>query len=149
MLELRERVGLAREIFVGLDPLLLVDEMVDHLLDRAGAVGQALVVREVDHPHPAAAQQALDLIAVLQHRAGGERLAAVQGDPDVPRVRHLVSKHNDHRNVVCSTSRIRRHHQLARRRRKDRHGGAESRRSYGPPRARSARRCTASGGRRA
>ena len=74
MLQLRERVGFAREVIVGLDPLLLVDEVIDHLLDRAGAVGQALVMRQVDHPHPAAAEQALDLVAILQNGAGGERL---------------------------------------------------------------------------
>ncbi len=74
VLELRERVGFAGEVIVGLDPLLLVDEVVDHLLDRAGAVGQAMVMREVDHSHPAAAQQALDLVAILQNRAGGKRL---------------------------------------------------------------------------
>ena len=86
VLELRERVGLAREVFVGLDPLLLVDEVIDHLLDRAVAVGQALVMREVDDPHPAAAQQALDLITVLQHRAGGKRLVG-QG-ARCARIRH-------------------------------------------------------------
>ncbi len=45
VLELRERVGFAGEVIVGFDPLLLVDEVVDHLLDRAGAVGQAMVMR--------------------------------------------------------------------------------------------------------
>ncbi len=35
MLQLREGVGLAGEIFVGLNPLLRVDEMVDHFLDGA------------------------------------------------------------------------------------------------------------------
>ena len=71
MLELRERVGLAREIFVGLDTLLLVDEVIDHLLDRAGAIGQALIAREVDHPHAAAAEQALDQRSVSARTVPG------------------------------------------------------------------------------
>ena len=83
VLQLRERVGFARKIIVGLDPLLRVDEMVDHLLDRAGAVGQALVVREVNHPHPAAAEQAIDLVALLQNRAGGERPGRDRSCPDL------------------------------------------------------------------
>ena len=74
MLQLREGVGFAREVFVGLDPLLLVDEVIDHLFDRARAIGQALVVRQVDHPHSAAAEQAFDSVADLQNGAGRERL---------------------------------------------------------------------------
>ena len=60
MLELGQGIGFAREVVVGLHPLLRVDEVIDHLLDRAGPVGQALVMRQVDHPHPAAAEQTLD-----------------------------------------------------------------------------------------
>ncbi len=73
MLQLRERVGFAREIFVGLDPLSLVDKVIDHLFDRARTIRQALVVREVNHPHPAAAEQPRDLVASLQDSAGLER----------------------------------------------------------------------------
>ncbi len=73
MLQLRERVGFAREIFVGLDPLRLVDKVIDHLFDRAGPIREALIVREIHHPHPAAAEQPLDLVARLQQRAGLER----------------------------------------------------------------------------
>ena len=73
MLQLREGVGLAREIVVGLEPLLLVDEVIDHLLDRAGAIGQALVAREIDHSHSAAAEHSLDQIAIGEGGAGVER----------------------------------------------------------------------------
>ena len=68
------RVSASRAKYsIGLDPLLRVDEVIDHLLDRAGAVGEALIVRQVDHPHPAAAEQPFDLIAMLEDGAGGER----------------------------------------------------------------------------
>ena len=73
MLQLRESVGFAREIFVGFDPLRLVDKVIDHLFDRAGAIGEALVAREVNHAHPAAAEQPLDQVASLQKGAGLER----------------------------------------------------------------------------
>jgi hypothetical protein len=39
--------------------------MVHHLLDGARTVGQALVAREIDHPHTAAAQQAFDSVSLL------------------------------------------------------------------------------------
>ena len=73
MLQLREGVGLARKVVVGFEALLLVDEVIDHLLDRAGAIGEALVVREIDHAHSAAAKHPLDLIAACEHGAGIER----------------------------------------------------------------------------
>ena len=73
MLQLRERVGLAREIFVGLDSLRLVDKVIDHLFDRARTIREALVVREIHHAHPAAAKQPRDFVAPLQNGAGFER----------------------------------------------------------------------------
>ncbi len=72
MLQLGEGVGLAGEIFVRFQPLLRIDEVIDHLLDSAGPARQALVARQVDHPHPAAAQQALDQVAILQDGAAGQ-----------------------------------------------------------------------------
>ena len=53
-------VGLAREVLVGLDTLGLVDEVIDHLLEGAGAVREPLIARQVNHPHAAAAQQPLN-----------------------------------------------------------------------------------------
>ena len=73
MLQLRERVGLAREIIVGLDSLRLVDKVIDHLFDRARPIRQPLIVGQIHHPHPAAAEQPPDLVAALQHRARLER----------------------------------------------------------------------------
>src|SRR5216684_2300092 len=73
MFELGEGIGFARKVFVGLDPLLRIDEVVDHLLDGAWAVGQALVARQINHPHPATADQTLDEVALLQQRAPLER----------------------------------------------------------------------------
>ena len=73
MLQLRERVGFAREIFVGLDSLRLVDKVIDHLFDRARTIRQPLIAREINHPHPAAAEQPVDRIAALQYGARRER----------------------------------------------------------------------------
>ncbi len=73
MLQLREGVGFAREIFVGLDPLRLIDKVIDHFLDSAGTIREALIARQVDHSHPAAAEQFLDTVAVLEHRVRRER----------------------------------------------------------------------------
>ena len=70
MLQLREGIGLAREIVVGFESLLLVDEVIDHLLDRAGAIGEALVAGEIDHAHSAAAEQPLDRVATRENGAG-------------------------------------------------------------------------------
>src|SRR5215472_2317977 len=73
MLKLGECVGLAREIFIGLYPLGLVDEMIDHLLDCARTISQAAVAGQVDHSHAAAAEQPLDRIAALEQGSGVER----------------------------------------------------------------------------
>jgi len=68
----RERVGFAGEVFVGLESLRGVDKVIDHLLDRAGPVRKALIARQVDHPHPAPAEQAFDPVAVLQNHSAGK-----------------------------------------------------------------------------
>jgi len=47
--------------------------MIDHLLEGARTIRQALIVRQVNHPHPAAADQTLDRIASLKYGAGFER----------------------------------------------------------------------------
>ena len=65
MLQLGEGIGLAGEVFVGFDPLLGVDKVIDHLLERAWTIGEALVARQVNHPHPTAAEQPLNLITIL------------------------------------------------------------------------------------
>ncbi len=66
MLQLRESIGFAREIVVCLDPLLRIDEVIDHLLDRAGPIRQPLIMGEVNHAHPAAAEQTIYPVAPLQ-----------------------------------------------------------------------------------
>ena len=86
VLELSQGIGFAGEVVVGLDSLLRIDEVIDHLLDRAGTIGQALVMGQVDHPHPAAAEQAFDLVAVLQNRTGRQRL--VGQSPGCSSIRH-------------------------------------------------------------
>ncbi len=68
MAQLGQGIGFAGEIFVGFAALLRVDEVIDHLLERARAIGQALVLREVNHSHAAAADQLLDQVAVLEQR---------------------------------------------------------------------------------
>jgi hypothetical protein len=47
--------------------------MIDHLFDRARTIREALIVREIHHPHPAAAEQPLDFVTRLQESAGLER----------------------------------------------------------------------------
>ena len=69
MLELCKRVGLAREVIVGFEPLLRIDKMIHHLLDGARTAGQALVAREINHSHAPAAQQAFDPVTLLQNNS--------------------------------------------------------------------------------
>jgi hypothetical protein len=73
MFELRKGIGFAGKVLVGFEPLLRVDEMIDHLFDGTGAAGKPLVVRKINHPHAAAAQQPLNFVPMLEDSAGLQR----------------------------------------------------------------------------
>jgi hypothetical protein len=73
VLELRKSIGFAGKVLVGFESLLRVDEMIDHLFDRAGTARKALVARQVNHPHAAATQQPLNFVSMLKDDAGLER----------------------------------------------------------------------------
>jgi hypothetical protein len=73
MLQLGESISLAGEVFVGLQALLGIDKVVNHFFDGAWTVRQALIMRQVDHPHAAAAQQAFNSVSLLQYNSRLER----------------------------------------------------------------------------
>ena len=151
MLQLCEGVGLAREIFVGLDSLRLVDKVIDHLFDRARTIREPLVGREVHHAHSAAAKQPRDFITPLQNGAGFERAGLLRcvfgrschyliigGAAFAPSLHTLQSlkccryhrRHSPRRSIHAP-------------RRRDPHCARGCRESQDPSRARSARRCIA------
>jgi hypothetical protein len=84
MIQLRKRVSFAMEVFDRTGAFFRIGKAVEDLFYCATAVGQALVVGDIDEPHAAAGEEALDAVSSREKRSGLELSIFVTRHGDIP-----------------------------------------------------------------